>query len=182
MKRFFRVSYWLIALAILLSVLFFALDKRDEPVEFLQAKIIHVVDGDTMDFVVLSENEKFSSFQVGQEYRLRLIGIDAPESVHPDASKNSELGELASVYASDTLLDKEVTIEFDTSLYDRYGRVLGYIWTDSAVDKSTLFNEKIVEDGWAILDTVPPNVKYADRFASAMEKARNNDVGIWTEY
>lgn len=176
MRRFSRVILWLIFLLILLVAFFFVMDKKDEPIEFLQAKIVDVVDGDTMDFVVLSENEKYPSFEAGKEYRIRLIGIDAPESVHPDDSKNSELGEMASAFTSDVLLEKEVAIEFDAGLFDRYGRVLGYVWVDNK-----LFNEMVVEDGWAILDTVPPNVKYADRFEAAMEKARNNGVGIWKE-
>jgi micrococcal nuclease len=58
---------------------------------------------------------------------------------------------------------------------DRYGRMLAYVWTGA-----TLVNEVMVRDGWAVLYTVPPNVKYAERLAQAQKEARAARAGLWS--
>ena len=59
---------------------------------------------------------------------------------------------------------------------DRYGRVLAYVWAGS-----TLVNEAMVRGGWAMLYTVPPNVKYAERLRQAQNEARARRTGLWAE-
>ena len=97
--------------------------------------------------------------------RIRFIGVDAPESVHPDPEKNSEEGEAASEYTKEMLLDKTVYLEFDVEITDKYGRTLAYVWLDGE-----LFNKKIIEDGHAVIMTVPPNVKYEDILEEAYKE------------
>jgi micrococcal nuclease len=69
-----------------------------------------------------------------------------------------------------------VRLEHDVGLSDRYGRVLAYAWTGS-----TLVNEAMVRDGWAVLYTVPPNVKYEERFRRAQNEARTRGAGLWAQ-
>jgi micrococcal nuclease len=69
-----------------------------------------------------------------------------------------------------------VRLESDLDPADRYGRVLAYVWTGS-----TLVNEAMVREGWAVLFTVPPNVKYADRLTRAQNEARTHGAGLWSE-
>ncbi len=60
----------------------------------------------------------------------------------------------------------------DVTPNDRYGRVLAYVWIDS-----TLVNEAMVKNGWAVLYTVPPNIKYANRLERAQKEARARALG-----
>ena len=111
-------------------------------------KVIRVVDGDTF---VISDN--------GKEEKVRLIGIDTPESVHPDADRNSAAGITASDYTKSLLTGKSVELEFDVQQRDKYGRLLAYAYVDGY-----MLNKKLLEDGYAVVSTYPPNVKYVDEF------------------
>lgn len=111
--------------------------------------VIRVVDGDT---IVVNYN--------GVEEKVRLIGVDTPESVHPDSSKNTEDGVLASEYTKERLEGKEIELEFDVQQRDVYGRLLAYVYLDGV-----MYNGTLLADGVANLATYPPNVKYADDFA-----------------
>jgi micrococcal nuclease len=66
-------------------------------------------------------------------------------------------------------------LETDVAARDRYGRELAYAWV-----KSVLINEALVQEGWAVQYTVPPNVKYADRFGRAQKEARAQGRGLWS--
>ena len=111
-------------------------------------KVIRVVDGDTF---VIDYN--------GKEEKVRLIGIDTPESVHPDADRNSAAGITASDYTKSLLQGKSVELEFDVQERDKYGRLLAYAYVDGY-----MLNKKLLEDGYAVVSTYPPNVKYAEEF------------------
>jgi len=140
-----------------------ASESEHESVEFQAAKLIRVVDGDTI--VVEINNE---------EYTVRLIGINTPESVAPDSYrfKNSEEGVLASDYTKDLLKNVEtVYLQKDTSETDRYDRLLRYVWVEIPEDKHNI-NEiatKMV-NGLLLLDHVAepvqyePDTEYADDF------------------
>ena len=126
-------------------------------------KVVRVVDGDT--FVVDYD---------GTEERIRLIGIDTPESVHPNESKNIEEGIKTSNYTKERLEGKTVKLEFDVQERDKYGRILAYAYID---DK--MYNKELLALGYAKIATYPPNVKYVDDFTKIQEKARENKVGLW---
>lgn len=125
------------------------------------ATISRVIDGDTVE---LSTGEK-----------VRLIGIDTPESVHPDKDKNTEYGKVASAYSKERLDRKTVYLEKDVSETDRYGRLLRYLY----LEDGTFYNEQIVKDGYANVSTYPPDVKYKDVFVEAERYARENNKGLW---
>ena len=69
------------------------------------------------------------------ELRVRLIGIDAPESANEDEEKNTEEGITATEYTRSILLNKDVFLEYDKELIDKYGRTLAYIWVDGNLFK-----------------------------------------------
>ena len=114
-----------------------------------------VVDGDT--------------FRCRDGRRVRLIGVDSPEQQqHPHGARSRQaLLHLLPVGAA-------VRLEHDVSPRDRYGRELAYVWIGA-----TLVNEAMVRDGWAVLYTVPPNVKYAGRLERAQNEARARGAGLW---
>jgi micrococcal nuclease len=129
------------------------------------AKVTRVVDGDT-----LVVNYK------GAEEKVRLIGVDTPESVHPDASRNVEEGIIASNFTKDKLEGKEVELEFDVQERDQYGRLLAYVYIDGI-----MFNKTLLEEGYAQVATYPPNVKYVEEFTEIQRTARENNKGLWND-
>ncbi len=70
-----------------------------------------------------------------------------------------------------------ITIEFDAQQKDRYDRLLGYDY----LSNGKMLNEEIVKAGYANVMTIPPNVKYQDRFLGAYEEARERKKGLWKE-
>ena len=115
--------------------------------------VTRVIDGDTIEVDYNGTIEK-----------VRLIGVDTPESVHPDSSKNTEEGILASDYTKARLEGKRVELEFDVQQRDQYGRLLAYVWVDGV-----MYNKTLLEEGVANLATYPPNVKYVDEFTAIVE-------------
>lgn len=126
-------------------------------------KVVRVVDGDT---IIIDYK--------GTEERVRLIGVDTPESVHPDKEKNTEFGTTASNFSKELLTDKYVKIELDVQERDQYGRILAYVYLDDV-----MVNKILLQEGYAKVATYPPNVKYVDDFTAIQEEARNNKKGLW---
>jgi len=59
--------------------------------------------------------------------------------------------------------------------HDRYDRLLAYVY----LKDGTFVNAKIVEEGYASLMTIPPNVRYADLFLKLYQEAREKRRGLW---
>lgn len=129
-------------------------------------KVVRVVDGDTI-IVNIS----------GKDIRVRFIGIDTPESVNLDKSKNSQAGKVASEFTKKHLKNKTVYLEYDESRYDKYGRTLAYVYISDKV----MFNRVLLENGLAKTMFVKPNTKYKSDFENIEREAQNNRVGIWKE-
>jgi micrococcal nuclease len=144
------------------KILNLLLEEEENPVGLVNAKVVRVVDGDTV--VVRYE---------GREERIRLIGVDTPETVHPNKPVEA-YGEEAKEYTKKKLEEKDIQIEFDVQERDRYGRLLGYIWLDGL-----LFNDELLRMGYARVATFPPNVKYVETFKETEKNAREKQVGIW---
>ncbi|RME11542.1 MAG: thermonuclease, partial [Aquificota bacterium] len=68
-----------------------------------------------------------------------------------------------------------VYLEFDVQKTDRYGRLLAYVW----LSDGRMLNEVLVKEGYAMVYTIPPNVKYQERFLQAQRYARENRKGLW---
>lgn len=129
--------------------------------------VTNVHDGDTVSIKV----ESFAGFPLRIE-RVRLIGIDAPEL------KQDPWGRKAKKHLKKLISESGwvVNVEFDVDQRDKYGRLLGYLWSRN---KGTLINEQMVEDGHAVVYTFPPNVRYVDRFVDAQKRAQSKGIGIW---
>ena len=127
--------------------------------KFIAAKVIRVIDGDT---IVCQVDDL--------QQTVRLIGIDTPESVHPDASKNTEAGAVASYITKEFLTGKNIYLETDVQVNDKYGRLLAYVWLDKPEKISDqdisekMYNYILLKNGYAKVMTVPPNIKYSDQF------------------
>jgi micrococcal nuclease len=133
----------------------------DEPTA--TAKITRVVDGDTIEI----------SRMISGTDEVRLIGVDTPETKDPDEGVEP-YGPEASTFATDELTGRRVGLEFDVERVDQYDRLLAYVYAGGE-----MFNEDLVEEGYAQTYPYPPNTKYADRFEEAQEGARAGGLGIW---
>jgi micrococcal nuclease len=125
--------------------------------------VSRVVDGDTIEV----------SPAVGGIDEVRLIGIDTPETKDP-AEGIEPYGPEASAFATDELSGQSVDLEFDVEREDQYGRLLAYVYVGGE-----MFNEVLLEEGYAQDYPYPPNTRYADRFEEAQEVARAGGLGIW---
>lgn len=143
-----------------------------------KATVVRVVDGDTL----------VTSNASGQEQKIRLIGVNTPESVSSDESKNCEEGEEASAYTKSVLTPgKTVYLEYDAGRTDKYGRTLAYVWLDNSTNTTSLyelsnhmFNAMLLATGYANTMEIEPNVKYALSFDLTKQQAENNQVGFWS--
>lgn len=126
----------------------------------------NVHDGDTVSISIKS----LFGIVIGTE-KVRLIGIDAPEI------KQEPWGRRAKKHLKKLINESggSVYLEYDLDRRDKYGRILAYLWDK----KGRMINEKMVEDGYATVLTIPPNVKYVKRFIEAQQMARKNKAGMW---
>jgi micrococcal nuclease len=128
-----------------------------------QATVVSVVDGDTIWVVLNGEREK-----------VRYIGIDAPETQHPVKGVQA-YGHEAKAANRKLVEGKTVRLEFDVGRRDKYGRLLAYVY----LEDGTFVNAWLVEQGYAQVMTVPPNVKYQDLFLKLQREARDTNRGLW---
>jgi micrococcal nuclease len=132
------------------------------------AMVTNVVDGDTIDVDLGGRTE-----------RVRLIGIDTPETKKPNTPVEC-FGPEASAFTAALLpVGAEVRIERDVVGRDDYGRLLGYVHLiDDGAD--TFVNLEIVEQGYARPLTIEPNSTFARDFAQAARRAERAGRGLWT--
>ena len=125
-----------------------------DPTVLVPCELERVVDGDT----IIVHNPD------GERIRVRLTGINAPESVHEDESKNTEEGREASQFMKDLLSEVDtVYLEYDVEQFDQYDRTLAYVWIDTGTTY-IMVNEIMLATGHAEPVYIKPNLKYADDF------------------
>ena len=130
------------------------------------ATVVRVVDGDTVQVDIDGQREK-----------LRLIGIDTPETVKPDTPVQC-YGPEASAFTKQLLPEgTAVRVERDVEARDDYGRLLGYVYR---ADDGLFVNLEIVAQGYASLLTFPPNVAHVDEFVAAARAAERANLGLWS--
>ena len=133
------------------------------------ATVTHVVDGDTIDVRI-----------GGRDERVRLIGIDTPETKKPNSPIECFGPEASTFTASLVPVGSRVRIERDLVGRDDYGRLLGYVYVE-AVDGTidTFVNMEIIRQGYATPLTIEPNSTYARDFAKAAGEAEAAGLGLW---
>lgn len=153
-------------LAIILSISFIILTacsagNQPSPNGETSVTVKRVVDGDT--------------FESTDGKKVRMIGIDTPETVKPNHPVEP-YGKEASQFAKQLLEGKTVTLRFDVEPYDKYNRLLAYVY----LPEGTFVNDKLVREGYARIMTIPPNVAFADQFLAAEREAREHRRGLWS--
>lgn len=108
--------------------------------------------------------------------KIRLIGIDAPEPRDMFGTiKEEPYGKEASAFMEQLVSGRMIRVEFDVDSLDQYGRTLAYCFTEDGI----FINQKMIEEGMAMIMTVVPNVKYQDLFYKTQVNARMNGKGLW---
>jgi len=126
------------------------------------ALVTEVIDGDTIEV------------QIGeQRYKVRYIGIDTPETKHPEKPVEW-MGPEAAAKNEELVGGKLVRLEKDVSETDKYGRLLRYVWVGDM-----MVNAELVRLGFAQVSTYPPDVKYVDLFLKLQQEAREARRGLW---
>lgn len=128
-------------------------------------QVTRVVDGDT---IVLSPND-----------RVRLIGIDTPETVHPKKTVEC-YGKEAKEFTWSTVAGQKVRLVLDDANAarrhkDRYGRTLGYVYLQGGM----MLNAELIRRGFAHVYTRFP-FRYLVEFHRLEQEARGRGVGLWS--
>lgn len=151
------------ALAVCVAALVCALAAsaaRGQPVRVLRA-----VDGDTLEVVIDGRKEK-----------VRLIGVDTPESVDPRRPVGF-FGKEAAAFTRRLVAGRRVLLEADPDAFDRdrYGRLLRYVH----LPDGTLVNAEIIKQGYGHAYVKYPFSKM-EEFRSYERRAREKGLGLWS--
>ena len=135
----------------------------------MKGRVVWVVDGDTIHVKVGRRVEK-----------VRYIGVNAPEIPHPEARGWREGGARAFAVNRQLVAGKAVRLELDLVHRDSWGRLLAYTWVKRARPRRyRMVNEEMVRRGFAQVMTIPPNVRYQERFLKLQREAREARRGLW---
>lgn len=136
------------------------------PRNLTEGRVTRVVDGDTFDVRV-----------DGETHRVRLIGINTPESVDPRRPVQC-FGLEASKRAKELLNGKTVFLEEDPSQdsVDQFGRWLRFVWFSDG----RLYNLQMIAEGYAYEYTYDVAYKYQSQFRDAQRTAERADRGLWS--
>jgi len=141
--------------AIPVLILFFLLSTSHAEIY----KVKRVIDGDTL---LLTNGE-----------RVRLIGVDTPETKHPQKPVEY-FGREAYLFTKQMVDGKEARFEFDRQKRDRYGRLLAYVY----LLDGTFLNAEIIRQGYGFAYVKFP-FKYMEEFRRYEREARENKKGMW---
>jgi micrococcal nuclease len=125
------------------------------------AVVTRVVDGDTLEV------------DIGGPVLVRLLGIDTPEGL---AQPPVCYGPEASAYTRQLVEGQTVTLEIDTRDADNAGRILRYVY----LPNGAMLNELLLQNGFAQVVVLPPDVRYLSRFLAAAKAARDAGLGMWS--
>lgn len=135
-----------------------------ESLEGERIPVSKVIDGDTIE---LEGGNK-----------VRLIGVDTPETVDPRRPVGC-FGKEASNETKKLLQDKIVILQKDISDTDKYGRLLRYVYLSLENGQILFVNDYLIRAGFAKVLTYPPDVKFAEQFLEAEKQAREQKLGLW---
>lgn len=128
-----------------------------------------VVDGDTIEVLIAGKTEK-----------VRLIGVNTPETVDPRRPVQC-FGKEASDETKKLLTGKLVILEKDISETDKFDRLLRYVYLPLENGQTLFVNDYLVREGFAQVDTFPPDVKFNNQFLEAQNEARQSNKGLWAK-
>lgn len=175
--RFTRRRYWSLAtLLVLVVALLVARGPRILEQVFRPAPapaegwywVVRAVDGDTLEL------DHTASPRLEHGERVRLIGVDTPETVHPQRAVE-HFGREATAFTRSLAEGRRVRLEFDPAAgRDPYGRTLAYVY----LEDGTFLNAEIIRQGYGFAETRWPHA-YLEEFRGLEREARDNRRGLW---
>lgn len=134
----------------------------------VNATMVKAVDGDTIDVVVYTPDGT-------RHERVRLIGIDTPETKKPNTPVQCWGPEASANTATMLPPDTPLHLERDVEARDPYDRLLAYVY----LTDGRFVNLDIVSAGFARPLRIEPNTAHAGEFAAAARDAEAADRGLW---
>lgn len=154
-------------LAVLFSLTIAGATAYEPTAELMEALVIEVIDGDTI------------RVKLGwMEEEVRYIGIDAPEDKECYGLEATEYNKNLLSWSKKDNEDIKVWLEGDIEKRDKYGRLLGYVYLDP--EGNSMVNEELLSQGYALLQTIPPNYKYRQTFKELAKEAWQKKKGLWS--
>ena len=151
----------------------FSTNKEED--SFQKAKVIKVIDGDTIKVDI-----------DGKVYKVRFIGINCPE-----IGQNEEFfGKEAYEFSKEKLDDKVIFLQKDVSETDKYGRLLRYVWLEKPKDlnnptkdeiRDLSINGILVREGYAKANYYPPDTSYTKFLKEIEKQAKKENLSMWNE-
>lgn len=147
------------------------------------AFVSRVIDGDT----ILVETFDPKTGMPAKQERVRYVGMDTPETVKPNFPVEC-YGHEASARDKQLVEGKYVWMEKDVSDRDKYGRLLRFVYPveiSSASSgaafslASTSIDLELVQEGYARVLTIPPDVAHEAEFLAAASSAQAAGLGFW---
>ena len=129
------------------------------------ARVVKVIDGDTVDVSI-----------DGKVERVRLIGIDTPETKKPNTPIECYGPEASERIAFLLPVGTPVILQRDAEARDHYGRLLGYIFRFS---DNIFVNGDLMKGGFARPLAIAPNTAYSKEFSSLATDAQAAKLGLW---
>lgn len=155
----------------------------------LEAQVMNVVDGDTIDVKITN----------GAEERVRLILVNTPESKGKFKDDPQPFAIDAFEFTKQLIENQKIWLEKGTEERDKYGRLLAYVWLDNVVLNEEIetkegelvlvgekigiksLNELLLREGLAHVAIYPPNTQYVDEFEDIQKNAKTKNKGMWAE-
>ena len=153
-----------VLLLVAVAVLVVQLRDHRPTTTFGRARVVRVVDGDTIRVRLGDRIE-----------RVRYIGVDTPESVKPGTPVQCYAKRAAAANAA-LVAGRSVRLVGDVERRDRYGRLLAYVYREP---DGAFVNAQLVRDGYARTLTIAPNVAHAHQLAELAQTARRSGRGLW---
>ena len=141
--------------------------------DIVQGIVARVIDGDT---AVIRVN--------GEDRRVRFLGVDTPETVHPTKGVQP-YGKEASNLTKESLTGRNVWLEYDKNPTDRYNRHLAYIWLSKPTQinnetiRRNMYNAILLAGGYAKVMIIKPNNRYEKLFKEIESEAKKSKLGMW---
>ncbi len=165
---------------LLLAVYWLGIQQKElPPLNDQSVKILNIIDGDSL--LVQEGSSKI---------KLRLIGIDAPESfpndkalldakrIRTDLKSIVAAGKRSKKHLEDLLAGhNKIKIVTDKQKHDDYGRLLAYVF----IGENQFINLQMIKDGYARPMAKSPNLRYADQFSESARQASREKLGLWSE-
>jgi micrococcal nuclease len=144
----------------------------------LPAEVVRHIDGDTVVVRIAHPPPELQTQET-----IRMIGVDTPETVHPN-KPTQPFGPEASAFTKEQLLGKQVYLAFDWDLRDRYGRLLAYLYIIEEIEKreearvGTCFNTRLIREGYAYAYRYFA-FQFMEEFTDLEQAAREAKRGLW---